>query len=117
MLSKDEKDLFDVINQIGQEVSVGFPPALLRGLARWPKLLPIIWNTLSMIDSDGRLEQLKQKSRDEAFKNSSILASQINRINAPEVGEQVLEQIKSLTQGGIPRMLPVGLLLHKMLSK
>ena len=117
MLSKDEKDLFDVINQIGQEVSVGFPPALLRGLARWPKLLPIIWNTLSMIDSDGRLEQLKQKSRDEAFKNSSILASQINRINAPEVGEQVLEQIKNLTQGGIPRMLPVGLLLHKMLSK
>ena len=117
MLSKDEKDLFDVINQIGQEVSVGFPPALLRGLARWPKLLPIIWNTLSMIDSDGRLEQLKQKSRDEAFKNSSILASQINRINAPEVGEQVLEQLKNLTQGGIPRMLPVGLLLHKMLSK
>ena len=116
MLSKDEKDLFDVINQIGQEVSVGFPPALLRGLARWPKLLPIIWNTLSMIDSDGRLEQLKQKSRDEAFKNSSILASQINRINAPEVGEQVLEQLKNLTQGGIPRMLPVGLLLHKMLS-
>ena len=117
MLSKDEKDLFDVINQIGQEVSVGFPPALLRGLARWPKLLPIIWNTLSMIDADGRLEQLKQKSRDEAFKNSSILASQINRINAPEVGEQVLEQLKNLTQGGIPRMLPVGLLLHKMLSK
>ena len=107
----------DVINQIGQEVSVGFPPALLRGLARWPKLLPIIWNTLSMIASDGRLEQLKQKSRDEAFKNSSILASQINRINPPKDGDQVLEQVKKLTQGGIPRMLPVGLLLHKMLSK
>ena len=56
----------------------------------------------------------KPKSRDEAFKNSSILASQINRINAPEVGEQVLEQIKNLTQGGIPRMLPAGLLLHKL---
>ena len=63
------------------------------------------------------LEQLKQKSRDEAFKNSSILASQINRIDRPEVGDQVLEQLKNLTQGGIPRALPVGLLLHKMLSK
>ena len=116
-LGKNEKKLFDLISQIGQNVSVGFPPAWSRGLARWPTLLPIVWNTLSMIDADGRLEQLKQKSRDEAFKNSSILASQINRINRPEVGDQVLEQLKKLTQGGIPRALPVGLLLHKMLSK
>ena len=48
---------------------------------------------------------------------TDILASQINRIKPPEVGDQVLEQLKKLTQGGIPRMLPVGLLLHKMLSK
>lgn len=116
-LGKNEKKLFDLISQIGQDVSVGFPPAWSRGLARWPTLLPVVWNTLSMIDADGRLEQLKQKSRDEAFKNSSILASQINRIDRPEVGDQVLEQLKNLTQGGIPRALPVGLLLHKMLSK
>ena len=116
-LGKNEKKLFDLISQIGQDVSVGFPPAWSRGLARWPTLLPIVWNTLSMIDADGRLEQLKQKSRDEAFKNSSILASQINRIDRPEVGDQVLEQLKNLTRGGIPRALPVGLLLHKMLSK
>ena len=81
---KRTKNLFDVINQIGQEVSVGFPPALLRGLARWPKLLPIIWNTLSMIEADGRLEQLKQKTRDEAFKNSSILSLTINRLALPK---------------------------------
>ena len=48
---------------------------------------------------------------------TDILASQINRIKPPEVGDQVLEQLKKLTQGGIPRMLPVGLLLRKMLSK
>ena len=116
-LGKNEKKLFDLISQLGQDVSVGFPPAWSRGLARWPTLLPVVWNTLSMIDADGRLEQLKQKSRDEAFKNSSILASQINRIDRPEVGDQVLEQLKNLTRGGIPRALPVGLLLHKMLSK
>ena len=103
-----------MINQIGQDVSVGFPPAWSRGLARWPKLLPIIWNTLSMIEADGRLEQLKQKTKDEAFKNSSILASRINKIPPPKIGDQVLEQLKRLTQGGIPRALPVGLLLHKL---
>ena len=113
-LGKNEKALFDLINQIGQDVSVGFPPAWSRGLARWPKLLPIIWNTLSMIEADGRLEQLKQKTKDEAFQNSSILASWINKIPPPKIGNQVLEQLKKLTQGGIPRALPVGLLLHKM---
>ena len=113
-LGKNEKALFDLINQIGQDVSVGFPPAWNRGLARWPKLLPIIWNTLSMIEADGRLEQLKQKTKDEAFKNSSILASRINKIPPPKIGDQVLEQLKRLTQGGIPRALPVGLLLHKL---
>ena len=116
-LGRNEKKLFDLISQIGQDVSVGFPPAWSRGLARWPTLLPVIWNTLSMIDADGRLEELKQKSRTEAFKNSSVLASQINRINPPEAGDQVVEQLKKLTKGGIPRALPVGLLLHKMLSK
>ena len=113
-LGKNEKALFDLINQIGQDVSVGLPPLWSRGLARWPKLLPIIWNTLSMIEADGRLEQLKQKTKDEAFKNSSILASRINKIPPPKIGDQVLEQLKRLTQGGIPRALPVGLLLHKL---
>ena len=112
-LGENEKALFDIINQIGQDVTVGFPPAWSRGLARWPKLLPIIWNTLSMIEADGRLEQLKQKTKYEAFKNSSILASQINKIPPPEIGNQVIEQLKKLTQGGIPRALPVGLILHK----
>ena len=67
-----------------------------------------------MIEADGRLEQLKQKTKDEAFQNSSILASWINKIPPPKIGNQVLEQLKKLTQGGIPRALPVGLLLHKM---
>ena len=79
-LGENEKALFDLINQIGQDISVGFPPAWSRGLARWPKLVPIIWNTLSIIEADGRLEQLKHKTRDEAFINSSILASMINKI-------------------------------------
>ena len=90
-LGENEKALFDLINQIGQDISVGFPPAWSRGLARWPKLLPIIWNTLSIIEADGRLERLKQKTKDEAFKNSSILASMINNIPPPEIGNQVLE--------------------------
>jgi len=117
IIGKDEKELFNIINHIGQEVPVGFPPAWSRGFARWPKLLAIIWNTLSMIDADGKLEQLKKKTKDQAFKNSSILASHINRTALPESADQILEQLKNLTQGGIPRALPVGLLLHKMLSR
>ena len=61
-----------------------------------------------MIEADGRLEQLKQKTKDEAFKNSSILASRINKIPPPKIGDQVLEQLKRLTQGGIPRALLLG---------
>ena len=66
-----------------------------------------------MIEADGRFEQLKQKTKYEAFKNSSALASQINKIPPPEIGNQVVEQLKKLTQGGISRALPVGLILHK----
>ena len=51
-----------------------------------------------MIEADGRLEQLKQKTKDEAFKNSSILASRINKIPPPKIGGQVLEQLKRLTK-------------------
>ena len=116
-LKKDEKELFDIIDQIGQEVSVGFPPALLRGLARWPKLLPVIWNILSMIEADGRLEKLKNKTRDKVFESSATLANHINRIPQPEKGTQILLQLKKLTQGGIPRMLPVGLILYRLLSR
>ena len=116
-LKKDEKELFDIIDQIGQEVSVGFPPALLRGLARWPKLLPVIWNILSMIEADGRLEKLKNKTRDKAFESSAMLATHINRIPQPEQGTQILLQLKKLTQGGIPRMLPVCLILYRLLSR
>ena len=70
-----------------------------------------------MVEADGRLEKLKNKTRDKVFESSAMLANHINRIPQPEKGTQILLQLKKLTQGGIPRMLPVGLILYRLLSR
>jgi len=98
-LSNHERKLFDDILSIGGSSSVGFPPMWIRGLARWPNLLPQVWMALTQINSDGRLDNMKNHTRSISDEYSSTLSDYVERIPPPETANLALNRLNKLCDG------------------
>jgi len=114
-LSSDEKELFGEIQSIGGTVSVGFPPMWLRGLARYPPILPVAWAILTQIESNGQLEIMKKNTREVSNHYSSILSTHIERTPKPDSASDSIERLSRLCDG-IPRAMVVCLIFKKAFS-
>ena len=114
-LSCDEKEMFDEIKSIGGSVSVGFPPMWLRGLARYPSIMPLAWAILTQINSNGHLEMMKKATRLGSDEYASVLAGHIKKTSQPDTAKEAIARLVKLCDA-IPRAMPVSLALNKAFS-
>ena len=116
-LSDIEKDLFDRISSIGGEGNVGFPPMWVRGLAKWPSSMPVAWVLLTTLHAEGVIEILKKDVLKKSLEYSSDLARYIVNKPVSNKNNEVISTLKKLTEIGIPRALPVCMVLEKAFSE
>ena len=114
-LSTDEKELFEEIRSIGGTVSVGFPPMWLRGVARYPALMPLVWATLTQIEAAGQLADMKEVTREASDRYSSILSAYVERTPRPDTASEAIERLGKLCDA-IPRAIPICLALKKAVT-
>ncbi len=84
----------------------------LRGLARYPSILPLAWVILTQIESNGDLEIMKKNTREGSDQYSAILAGHIERTPQPDSAGEAIERLKKLCDA-IPRAMPVCLTFKK----
>ena len=114
-LSSDEKELFEELNSIGGTVSVGFPPMWLRGLARYPSIMPLAWAILTQLEATGQLADMKEVTRESSNRYSSILSAYVERTPRPDTASVAIERLGKLCDA-IPRAIPVCLAFKKVVS-
>ena len=114
-LSTDEKELFEEIRSIGGTVSVGFPPMWLRGLARYPSIMPLAWAILTQLEATGQLADMKEVTREVSNRYSSILSDYVERTPRPDSASEAIERLGKLCDA-IPRAIPVCLAFKKVVS-
>ena len=114
-LSTDEKELFEEIRSIGGTVSVGFPPMWLRGLARYPSIMPLAWAILTQLEATGQLADMKEVTRESSDRYSSVLSAYVERAPRPDTASEAIERLGKLCDA-IPRAIPVCLALKKAVS-
>ena len=114
-LSTDEKELFEEIRSIGGNVSVGFPPMWLRGLARYPSIMPLVWAILIQLEAAGQLADMKAVTRETSDRYSSILSAYVERTPRPDTASEAIERLGRLCDA-IPRAIPVCLALKKAVT-
>ena len=103
------------IRSIGGTVSVGFPPMWLRGVARYPTLMPLVWATLTQIEAAGQLADMKKVTREASDRYSSILSAYVGRTPRPDTASEAIERLGKLCDA-IPRAIPICLALKKAVT-
>ena len=96
-------------------MSVGFPPMWLRGLARYPSIMPLVWAILTQLEAAGQLADMKEVTRESSDRYSSILSAYVERAPRPDTASEALERLGKLCEA-IPRAIPVCLALKKAVS-
>ena len=114
-LSTDEKELFEDMRSIGGTVSVGFPPMWLRGLAKYPSIMPLAWAILTQLEATGQLADMKKVTRQASDRYSSILSAYVGRTPKPNTASEAIERLSKLCNA-VPRAISVCLVLKKAVS-
>ena len=96
-------------------MSEGFPPMRLRGLARYPSIMPLVWTILTQIEATGQLADLKEVTREASDRYSLILSAHVERTPRPDTASEEIERLGKLCNA-IPRAIPVCLALKKAVS-
>ena len=89
----------------------------VRGLAKWPSSMPVAWVLLTTLHADGVIETLKKDVLKKSLEYSSDLARYIVNKPVSNQNNEVISTLKKLTEIGIPRALPVCMVLEKAFSE
>jgi len=117
-----DKNTYQLIKSLSQmfvntDHYIPFPPGLYIELAKWPNFLSLVWAMLSGLKNNSPLPKYTAILNQRAKKIIEPLLSDMIVMSIPKNKDDVIAPIHNLVAVVMPKMIMVGNMLFKSLSK